>query len=1091
MDDNAGPINGTSGQNGVVNVFDNDTLNGNPVNPADVTLTLVTPDPTGALTLNPDGSVDVAVGTPAGTYTLTYQICENLNPGNCDTAVVTITVSAPVIDAVDDNAGPINGTSGQNGVVNVFDNDTLNGNPVNPADVTLTLVTPDPTGALTLNPDGSVDVAVGTPAGTYTLTYQICENLNPGNCDTAVVTITVSAPVIDAVDDNAGPINGTSGQNGVVNVFDNDTLNGNPVNPADVTLTLVTPDPTGALTLNPDGSVDVAVGTPAGTYTLTYQICENLNPGNCDTAVVTITVSAPVIDAVDDNAGPINGTSGQNGVVNVFDNDTLNGNPVNPADVTLTLVTPDPTGALTLNPDGSVDVAVGTPAGTYTLTYQICENLNPGNCDTAVVTITVSAPVIDAVDDNQGPVNGASGQTAVVNVFDNDTLNGNPVNPADVTLTLVTPDPTGALTLNPDGTVDVAAGTPAGTYTLTYQICENLNPGNCDTAVVTIVVSQASIIAQNDNYNAIECITDSIIGNVLNNDSVNNSQASTSNVNFSIISGNYPNISIDTEGNITVSSGIQAGQYTFEYTICEIINPTNCSSAIITVNVIDNTVPVISLLPGESTINCPNTPEFTQPTATDACGDVTLTFNDVITNGNCTGNYSITRTWTATDLSGNITTASQTINVIDTTAPVFVEVLPTDNTVDCSQIPAPAVLTAIDECSSANVVFNEVIEQGNCANQYSLIRTWVATDDCGNSVTHVQTISVEDNVAPTFVEELPNDFDVTIECSQIPMAVTLTATDNCGSATVTYNESIQQGNCTNAYIITRTWTATDVCNNTRTHVQTINVNDTTAPTFVEELPADVTVECTAVPTAATLTATDNCGDATVSFTESTEQGQCANAFVVTRTWTATDACNNQTVHTQIITVQDTTAPTFVEELPADVTVECTAVPTVATLTATDNCGDATVAFNESTEQGQCANAYVVTRTWTATDECGNETTHTQIITVQDTTAPAFVEELPANVTVECSAVPTVATLTATDNCGEATVAFTESTEQGQCANAFVVTRTWTATDECGNETTHIQIITVQDTVLLKSLLKHQVLLLNVMDLETKELLRLG
>jgi hypothetical protein len=244
-----------------------------------------------------------------------------------------------------------------------------------------------------------------------------------------------------------------------------------------------------------------------------------------------------------------------------------------------------------------VDVAVGTPAGSYTLTYQICENLNPSNCDTAVVTITVSAPVIDAVNDNAGPINGASGQNGVVNVFDNDTLNGNPVNPADVTLTLVTPDPTGALTLNPDGSVDVAVGTPAGSYTLTYQICENLNPSNCDTAVVTITVSQASIIAQNDNYNFVECLSNGIIGNVLQNDSLNNGQANISNVNFTINSGNYPNIIIDQAGNITISSGIIAGQYIFEYTICEIINPTNCSSAVVTVNVVDNINPEISLLP--------------------------------------------------------------------------------------------------------------------------------------------------------------------------------------------------------------------------------------------------------------------------------------------------------------------------------------------------------------------------------------------------------------------------------------------------------------------------------------------------------------
>ncbi len=92
-------------------------------------------------------------------------------------------------------------------------------------------------------------------------------------------------------------------------------------------------------------------------------------PYNADGCFFEFTISAcRPINAVDDNAGPINGASGQNGVVNVFNNDTLNGVILNPADVTLTLVTPDPTGALTFNPDGSVDVAPGTPEGTYTLT---------------------------------------------------------------------------------------------------------------------------------------------------------------------------------------------------------------------------------------------------------------------------------------------------------------------------------------------------------------------------------------------------------------------------------------------------------------------------------------------------------------------------------------------------------------------------------------------------------------------------------------------------------------------------------------------------------------------------------------------------
>ena len=55
---------------------------------------------------------------------------------------------------------------------------------------------------------------------------------------------------------------------------------------------------------------------------------------------------------------------------------------------------------MTLDPaTGAVNVAPGTPAGTYTLVYEICEILNPANCDTAMATVTVGAALIDAVDD--------------------------------------------------------------------------------------------------------------------------------------------------------------------------------------------------------------------------------------------------------------------------------------------------------------------------------------------------------------------------------------------------------------------------------------------------------------------------------------------------------------------------------------------------------------------------------------------------------------------------------------------------------------------------------------------------------------------
>ena len=105
---------------------------------------------------------------------------------------------------------------------------------------------------------------------------------------------------------------------------------------------------------------------------------------------------------------------------------------------------------------------------------------------------------------------------------------------------------------------------------------------------------------------------------------------------------------------------------------------------------------------------------------------------------------------------------------------------------------------------------------------------------------------------------------------------------------------------------------------------------------------------------------------------------CGNTQTIYRTWIATDACGNISYANQIISVVDTTPPTFVEELPGDVTEECDNVSAAATLTATDNCGEVTMEFLEETTDGACPGSYVITRTWTATDECGNEATHIQL-----------------------------------------------------------------------------------------------------------------
>ncbi|MDN3705867.1 gliding motility-associated C-terminal domain-containing protein [Myroides ceti] len=480
------------------------------------------------------------------------------------------------------------------------------------------------------------------------------------------------------------------------------------------------------------------------------------------------------------------------------------------------------------------------------------------------------------------------------------------------------------------------------------------------------------------------------------------------------------------------------------------------------ITVEDTIAPVFAeLLPADIRVSCDAIPSAAVLTATDECGSATVMFKEERTDGSCSGNYILTRTWTATDECGNSTQHVQIITVEDTTAPVFAELLPADITVSCDAIPPVAVLTATDDCGSATVMFKEERTDGSCSGTYILTRTWIATDECGNSTQHVQIISFEDTTAPFFAELLPAD--IRVSCDAIPSAAVLTATDDCGSATVMFKEERTDGSCSGNYTLTRTWTATDDCSNSTQHIQIITVQDTTAPFFAELLPADITVSCDSIPSAAVLTATDDCGSATVMFKEERTDGSCSGNYILTRTWTATDECGNSTQHVQIISVEDTTAPVFAESLPADITVSCDSVPSAAVLTATDDCGLATVMFKEERTDGSCSGNYILTRTWTATDDCSNSTQHIQIITVQDTTAPFFAELLPADITVSCDAIPPAAVLTATDDCGLTTVMFKEERTDGSCSGNYILTRTWTATDDCGNSTQHVQIITVEDT----------------------------
>ena len=507
-------------------VLNNDRLNGNvpTVGPSGtVSITNITPATpvrvgTNVPVLNAnDGKVSVPANTPAGTYTISYRICEAANNNNCTSTTVTVKVVTPTITVTPESFTVTPTTSTQT-IPNILNNDKIGGT-VTPTvgaggNVTLTVTNPTGTTVPTLDKDtGKVTIPANTPAGNYTITYSYCEVLNPTNCTgLQTLVVTVGAVTLTVDNDTFNIPDGLTTQT-TTSVLNNDRLNGNvPTAGTGGTVTITnvvpaTPVRTGAKVpeLNPNnGIVTIPSGTPAGTYTITYKECESLNPSsNCHTATAVIKVGVPTITVTPDPITAAPSTSTRT-IPNILNNDKIGGT-VTPTvgvggNVTLTVTNPStPGNKPTLNPNtGEVTIPANTPAGNYTITYSYCEVLNPTNCtglQTLVVTIMPTVVPV-AVDDSATT---AKGTPVTISILANDTLNG------AVTPTVVTHPTNGTAVENTNGTVEYRPYTGfVGTDSFVYEIC---NGTGCSSATVIVKITEDIIV-----YNGV-----SVNGNDKNN----------------------------------------------------------------------------------------------------------------------------------------------------------------------------------------------------------------------------------------------------------------------------------------------------------------------------------------------------------------------------------------------------------------------------------------------------------------------------------------------------------------------------------------------------------------------------------------------
>ena len=552
------------------NILTNDKLYGNGATTSNVTISEVTPN-TNVKIDTATGQVKVQPNTPAGTYTVTYRICDK-NISTACSNIATVKIKVPsVIDAVDDPEVSVPRTGG---TVSILTNDTLNGNPATTSNVTITVTNDGGLTGLTVDGTGKLVVPNNSTPGTYTITYEICDKANSNVCDTATAKIKVPS-VIDAVDDPEVSVPRTGG---TVSILTNDTLNGNPATTSNVTITVTNDGGLTGLTVDGTGKLVVPNNTTPGTYTITYEICDKANPGVCDTAVVKIKVTGTTstIDAVDDGEKTLPRTGG---IVEVLTNDTLNGSPATKDNVTVAIDNNGGLTGLTVNGDGKLVVPNNTTPNTYTVTYKICDKANLGVCDTAVVKIKVTGTTstIDAVDDGEKTLPHTGG---IVEVLTNDTLNGSPATKDNVTVVIDNNGGLSGLTVNGDGKLVVPNNTTPNTYTVTYKICDKANPGVCDTAVVKITIVTGPVIdAVNDPDVTMPRTGGNI--NILSNDTLNGNPATKDNVRITIEDNDGLTVlMIDPDtGFLVVPNNAPVGVYMVTYKICAKANAGLCDTA--------------------------------------------------------------------------------------------------------------------------------------------------------------------------------------------------------------------------------------------------------------------------------------------------------------------------------------------------------------------------------------------------------------------------------------------------------------------------------------------------------------------------------
>jgi hypothetical protein len=577
------------------------------------------------------------------------------------------------------------------------------------------------------------------------------------------------------------------------------------------------------------------------------------------------------------------------------------------------------------------------------------------------------------------------------------------------------------------------------------------------------------------------CTSNVIYSTPIANDLCNN------NVTVSADPGNIPSGGIFPLGTTTISFTADDG----------------CNTVICTfdITVEDSEIPTISC-PSNAVVVCnaPGTCTWpsdasTNPIGVENCPGATVTHDIVSADGSIdvvggadevpAGTLfplgTSTVTYTIVDGMGNMSTCSFQVVVEDCEAPM---IMCTDElNVACGEEDIPGwfagiAATALDNCDDlADLTVDTLLltDFSSCGGSFERVYLFTVTDQAGNSSSCTATYETDDLIPPVID---PMAMDLTLECDGSNQAAELqtwlinnggaVAVDACSEPVTWTNDFVGDllTDC-GAPGVEVTFTATDACGNTSITVATFTIEDNGMP--VLDCPENIVLEC-ADPIndavienwlngASSLDACQGVLPVTNDF-DDVFTPACGETGFYTVTFTSEDECGNITTCERTITLIDSTPP-IIDVEAMDLELECADPANEAAITAwemangnalaSDDCSEPLDWDFTTVELTSCGATTEIIYTYSVTDECGNISTTTASVIISDTTPPVLT--VPDDVIVECA---DMTEISVTDWQNTATVTDDCGMPMGIEAVLF------NTISGCGNTSTEVYLFTATD-----------------------------